>query len=99
MARVFSRRTREVLTNLGIALSIAVLVLISTQEFLFEFPPLKRAELSLIDLRFQRRAARLADPDSSNIVIVAISQESFKTLPDGWSGTSRGPERRRSAST
>jgi adenylate cyclase len=84
MARVFSRRTREVLTNLGIALSIAVLVLISTQEFLFEFPPLKRAELSLIDLRFQRRAARLADPDSSNIVIVAISQESFKTLPDRW---------------
>ena len=84
MARVLSRRTRGILTNLGIALSIAVLVLVATQEFLFEFPPLKRAELSLIDLRFNHRASRLADPDSSPVVIVAISQESFKTLPDRW---------------
>lgn len=84
MPRVFSRRTREVLTNLGIALSIAILVLVFTQEYLFRFPPLKRAELSLIDLRFRERGPRLADPDSSNIVIVAISQESFKTLPDRW---------------
>jgi adenylate cyclase len=84
MARAFSRRTRAVLTNLGIAFSIAVLVIVFTQEVLFEFPPLKRAELSLIDLRFQKRGTTLADPDSSPIVIVAISQESFKSLPDRW---------------
>src|SRR6185436_11297911 len=84
MRRVFSRRTRAVLTNFGIALSIALLVIVSTQEFLFEFPPLKRAELSLVDLRFQKRGTRLDAPDSSRIVIVAISQESFKTLPDPW---------------
>ncbi len=84
MARIFSRRSRAVLTNLGIALSIALLVIVFTQEFFFEFPPLKRAELSLIDLRFEKRGTRLANPDSSEIVIVAISQESYKTLPDRW---------------
>ncbi|HLF15212.1 MAG TPA: adenylate/guanylate cyclase domain-containing protein [Bacteroidota bacterium] len=81
---MFSRRTRAVLTNLGIALSISLLVIVFTQEFFFKFPPLKRAELSLIDLRFEKRGTRLAHPDSSKIVIVAISQESFKTLPDRW---------------
>jgi adenylate cyclase len=84
MARMLSRRTRAVLTNLGIALSIAAIVILFTQEFLFEFPPLKRAELSLIDLRFQKRGTTLTDPDSSKIVIVAISQESFRSLPHAW---------------
>ncbi len=84
MARMFQRRTRDILTNLGIALAIAALVILFTQELLFEFPPLKRAELSLVDLRFQKRGPDPAVRDSSDIVIVAISQESFKTLPDRW---------------
>jgi len=84
MARVLSRRGRAILTNLGIAVSIALLVIIFTQEFLFEFPPLKRAELSLIDLRFRKRGPLPMNTDSSKVVIVAISQESFRTLPDPW---------------
>jgi len=84
MPRVLSRRGRAILTNLGVALSIAFLVIIFTQEFLFEFPPFKRAELSLIDLRFRKRGPLPMNTDSSKVVIVAISQESFRTLPDPW---------------
>lgn len=84
MGRILSRRLRAVLTSLGIALSIAALVILFTQELLFDFPPLRRAELALVDLRFQKRGTVLAEPDSSPIVIVAISQESFRTLPDRW---------------
>ncbi|HLB00680.1 MAG TPA: adenylate/guanylate cyclase domain-containing protein [Bacteroidota bacterium] len=84
MARFISRRGRAILTNLGVALSIALLVIVFTQEFLFEFPPLKRAELSLVDLRFQKRGPLPMNANSSKIVIVAITQESFRTLPDPW---------------
>jgi adenylate cyclase len=84
MTRVFSRRGRAILTNLGVALSIALLVIIATQELFFEFPPLKRAELSLLDLRFRKRGPLPMKTDSSKVVIVAISQESFRTLPDPW---------------
>ncbi len=75
---------RVLLTNLSIIVTVTLLVFLFTQDILFEFPPIKRAELSLIDLRFQRRGTIASGLDSSDIVIVEISQESFRSLPDKW---------------
>lgn len=75
---------RILLTNLSIIVTVTVLVLLFTQDVLFEFPPIKRAELSLVDLRFQHRGTIPHGIDSSNIIIVEISQESFKSLPEKW---------------
>jgi adenylate cyclase len=75
---------RILLTNLSIILTVTLLVLLFTEGILFDFPPIKRAELSLTDLRFQRRGTISGEIDSSNIIIVEISQESFKSLPEKW---------------
>ncbi len=75
---------RTLFTNLSIIVVVTLLVLLLTQDFVFEFPPFKRAELSLVDLRFQRRGPRRHATDSSNIILVTISRESFKSLPAHW---------------
>ncbi|HMD14309.1 MAG TPA: CHASE2 domain-containing protein, partial [Bacteroidota bacterium] len=79
-----SKAARELLTHIGISFLVAAFVLILTQNILGDFPPLKRAELSLIDLRFQLHGINTAVSNTSNVVIVEISQESFKSLPDKW---------------
>src|ERR1043165_7950175 len=75
---------RTFAVNLAISVTVTVFVLLVTQDILFEFPPIKRAELSLIDLRFKQRGVISLARDSSRIVIVEISQESFKSLPEPW---------------
>jgi adenylate cyclase len=84
MPRRRNRSWRVLLTNVSVILTVTLLVLIFTQDILFEFPPFKRAELSLIDLRFKQRGPLPRAADSSAIVIVEISRESFKSLPDKW---------------
>src|SRR5574341_185685 len=84
MKRIRSRRVRAALTSLAISLCTALIVILFTQEIFFDFPPLKRAELAMVDLRFQKRGNRIAGLDTSAVVIVAISQESFKSLPARW---------------
>ncbi len=84
MPRFLSNPFRSLLTNIGISIAVVVLVLFLTQNILFEFTPLRRAELSLIDHRFQQRGIRASALDSSNIIIVAISQDSYHALPDKW---------------
>jgi adenylate cyclase len=84
MSRASSKTGRAFLVNLGISLVVTTLVLLLTQDILTEFPPLRRIENSFIDLRFQRRGAIDNAHDSSRIVIVEISQESFKSLPAPW---------------
>ena len=79
-----SKTARALLAYITISLASTVLVILLTQDVLFEFPPLKRAELSLIDLRFHRRNPLIHPLDSSKVVIVEISQESFKSLPEKW---------------
>jgi len=79
-----SKAARELLTHIGISFLVAAFVLILTQNILGDFPPLKRAELSLIDLRFQLRGMNTVVSNTSNVVIVEVSQESFKSLPDKW---------------
>src|ERR1041385_4759741 len=84
MPNLLSKQFRALLINLGISLGVAVLVILLTQDILFEFTPFKRAELSLIDARFQYRGLNATIQDSSKVVIVEISQESFKSLPEKW---------------
>ncbi len=84
MLRQRGTSPRILLTSLGIIVTVTILVLLFTEDILFEFPPIKRAELSLVDLRFQRRGSLGHLVDSSAIVIVEISRESFKSLPEKW---------------
>lgn len=84
MSELISKTRRTFVVNLGISIAVAALVLVLTQGLFFEFLPLKRAELSFIDMRFQQRGFSARMHDSSQVVIVEISQESFKSLPDPW---------------
>ncbi|HTK81618.1 MAG TPA: CHASE2 domain-containing protein [Bacteroidota bacterium] len=84
MAASSSKPARTIAVNLAISLAVTACVLLLTQDILFEFPPLRRAELAFIDLRFRERGNLLTSRDTSQIVIVEISQESFKSLPDSW---------------
>ncbi len=70
--------------QLGIGGILACLVLLATQNILFEFSPLKRLELSTIDFRFRQRGPVNLPPESLKVVIVEISNESFKSLPEPW---------------
>lgn len=72
------------LPHIGLSVALALLVLLFTQDFLFEFAPLKRLELSTIDYRFALRGPLHVPQESLKVVIVEISQESFKELPDKW---------------
>jgi adenylate cyclase len=83
-----SKPARFLFLHLSISLVITVFILLVTQEILSDFPPLRRAELSLIDRRFQERYRQLGVPsrirDSSGVVIVALTPETFKSLPEPW---------------
>src|SRR5258708_3417112 len=84
MFRRLPKNTRTMLVYLVISFAVSAFVLILTQNILIPFPPLSRAEASLIDLRFQLRGARPRAVDSADVIIVEISQESFRSLPERW---------------
>ncbi|MBI3124205.1 MAG: adenylate/guanylate cyclase domain-containing protein, partial [Ignavibacteriales bacterium] len=63
--------------------SILVLVLMLTQEWIFTFSPLKELELKLIDDRFRQRG-KIELGDSSKVIILEISQESFDQIPSPY---------------
>lgn len=69
---------------LSVTLGGAALVLLLTQDVLIEFTPLRRAELALIDLRFQKRAEQAPKDPPLNVVIVEISHEAQKSLPERY---------------
>ena len=66
---------KELLNQLAISASLAALVLLLTQDVLFEISPLKRLELSTIDYRFRLRGPLAIPPESLKVVIVEISSE------------------------
>jgi adenylate cyclase len=84
MTRKPPKPVRTLLVNFGISVAVALLVLLLTQDTVVKLPPFRRAELSLIDMRFEKRGSRVADLDSSDIIIVGISQDSYNALPDKW---------------
>ncbi|MBI3195261.1 MAG: adenylate/guanylate cyclase domain-containing protein [Ignavibacteriae bacterium] len=74
--------SRSMLKRLTVSFSIALSVILFTH--LTEFPPLQRIELSTIDFRFRQRGPMQVPQESLDVVIVEISNESFKSLPEQW---------------
>ena len=67
-----------------VALTVALLTLVLSQEDILKLGIVQRMELASLDYRFQARGPLPFDPDSSHVVIVEINDESFKSLPHRW---------------
>jgi adenylate cyclase len=70
--------------KLLIALVVSLVSIIITQEEILKLGLVERLELASVDYRFQSRAKRVTVSDSSNVIIVEVNDESFKSLPDRW---------------
>jgi CHASE2 domain-containing sensor protein len=70
--------------KLGLAAAVALLVIVVTQENILKLGIIQRLELASIDYRFQSRGTNPAFKDSADVIIVEISEESFKSLPAKW---------------
>lgn len=68
--------------KLIVAFAVALVTIILTQEEILNLGWFHRLELASLDYRFQQRGARPLN--SSNVVIVEVSSESFKSLPERW---------------
>ena len=75
---------RRWMTKISLACAIALLIVVITQEDILKLGIIQRLELASIDYRFQSRGRISTMKDSGNIVIVEISEESFKSLPEKW---------------
>ncbi len=62
----------------------ALLTILITQEDILRLGIYQRLQLAALDYRFQFRGTHPAIPDSSDIIIVEVSDESFKSLPARW---------------
>jgi len=80
-----ARFTKEVGRRLTLSLlsGLLVIVLLFAESFL-GIGIVERLELSALDYRFQLRGPRITPADSSHLVIVEISEDSFESLPDNW---------------
>lgn len=76
--------SRTLLIKVGLALAAALLVIIITQENILKLGIIRRLELASIDYRFESRGTSPVFKDSAHVVIVEISEESFKSLPQKW---------------
>ena len=77
---------KNLIVELVIAVTAALLVLIVTNEAFFPIKPLRELELKFLDSRFLERGAREIK-DSAEVVIVEINQDTYDGLPDehrGW---------------
>jgi adenylate cyclase len=73
---------RSTLTRFGLALGTAAMIIALTQFRVFRLGVIQRLELSTIDYRFQIRGTIAEVRDSPHVVIVEISEESIRALPD-----------------
>jgi adenylate cyclase len=71
-------------TKIGLALAVALLTVVLTQEDILKLGIIKRLELASIDYRFAVRGPHPTIGDSGSVVIVEISDESFKSLHERW---------------
>jgi adenylate cyclase len=78
------RNPRELLNQAGIVLSLAVLIIMFTQDIFFTVTPLKKMENSTLDMRFQHRGALPIPQESLDVIIVDISDASLKALPHNY---------------
>ena len=61
---------------------VALLVILLTQANFLQLGALQRLELATIDYRFEARGQSKVIPDSAHVIIVEISEDSFKSLPE-----------------
>jgi adenylate cyclase len=73
---------RNLIIRLALALGVALLIIVFTQESILRLGVLQRLEQATIDYRFQFRGSAPGVADSSHVVIVEITEESFQSLPD-----------------
>jgi adenylate cyclase len=64
-----------------LVLAVALLVVILTNEELLQVGLLRRLELSTLDYRFGIRGAHGGIDDSSDVVIVEISEDALRSMP------------------
>ena len=75
---------RRLLAGAGIAAGVALVVILLAHLDVVGFTAIRRLELSTIDYRFQLRGTRAGVGDSSSIIIVEISEESFRAFPSSF---------------
>lgn len=72
------------ISKLTLATAVSLLIVVITQDSILKLGIIQRLELASIDYRFESRGTDPTFKDSSDIVIVEISEESFKSLPEKW---------------
>jgi adenylate cyclase len=75
---------KNLATKLVLAVAVALLVVLLTQEDILKLGIIERSELAAIDYRFESRGTNPDFKNSATVVIVEISEESFRALPDQW---------------
>ncbi len=78
----FIGKSRPWLTKSMLAGIVALLVILLTQANFLQLGALQRLELATIDYRFEARGQSKMMPDSAHVIIVEISEDSFKSLPE-----------------
>jgi adenylate cyclase len=77
--RISARRLSWI-TRIGLTALVALLVIVFTQERILRLGIFERLELATLDYRFQARGINTAVADSPHVVIVEISEDSFRSL-------------------
>lgn len=67
-----------------VAMCVALGTIIITQDDILRLGILQRLELASLDYRFRYRGAHTEVGTTSDIVIVEVSEESLRSLPDQW---------------
>lgn len=87
----FKKNVLPLLNKIGIGLGIGALVVLLTQDFLFEIDFVKKIDYLTIDYRSQLRHERLKESGQlkdvkslGDVVIVGIDETDSKTLPEAF---------------
>lgn len=78
----FTARQRQWAAQGILVTCVAILIVLVTQEHFLPIGIFQRLELASLDYRFQLRGTSSLIQDSSDVVIVEISEESFSSLPE-----------------
>ena len=76
--------TKKLFAKLILPLVVGVLTVLLTHAHALNLGVVERLELASLDFRFQTRGVKPLAADSSHVVIVEITRESFESLPDKW---------------
>ena len=71
---------RSWLMRIALAVGVAAIIIVFTQESILRLGILQRLELATVDYRFQFRGTNTSVRDTAHVVIVEINEESFRSL-------------------